>query len=368
MANISINNEYCQDIEESEVTAFFTPGLGVGGIERVFINYANILSREGYKIIYIVCQTSGELVSLLSPEVKLINLGCGRLSKCLFPLSKYLRHHNIKNIICANSATIIIQFAKILSRSRVRIIASQHNYINVDTTNYLERNILWSFYNHCHKVIAISNGIQQLLVSKGVDPSKTILIRNPIDFSSIRDMAKDSSIDIPNYDYFAFVGRLSKVKNLDLLIDSFSELQKRHSIRLIIIGDGPEKDKLAEKVKEMNLYDKIIFYGSVSNPYPLMSKAKFIALPSLSEAYPTVVVESLFLGKTVVSTPNPGASEILNYGEFGYISKDFSVACYSDMLHKALENPISSSYLTNIAISVYDPMIPIKGLIDLITK
>lgn len=353
---------------KSMITAFFTPGLGVGGIERVFINYANILSREGYKIIYIVCQTEGELVNLLSPQVELVNLGCGRLSKSVKPLSKYLKSHNIKNIVCANSATIVVQFAKIWSRSKVRVITSQHNHINVDTTNFLERHLLWSFYNQCYKVIAISYGIQKLLTSKGIRKAKTVLIRNPIDFSSIQKLAQDSKSKIPQYEYIAYIGRLSKVKNLDLLIDSFSELRKKHNINLLIIGDGPEKDILINKVRSLNLEENVLFYGSVSNPYPLMMNAKFIALSSLSEAYPTVVVESLFLGKTVVSTPNPGASEILNHGEFGYITKDFSILSYSKMLDKALQRPFPPSYLIKIAHSLYDPMISIKKLKDIISE
>lgn len=160
--------------------------------------------------------------------------------------------------------------------------------------------------------------------------------------------------NIPN-DYILFVGRLSKVKNIELLIRGFSQLPNKENLNLLILGDGPEYDSLNNLCENLNLGSYVIFGGSVKNPYPYMRKAKIVALSSESEAYPTVLLESLVLGKTIVSTPTNGAIEILHNGELGYISKSFELDDYADILKYSLENIIDENSLAKRAMDYYSP-------------
>lgn len=347
--------------------AFFTPGLGIGGIERVFINYGNLLATRGYEVDYLVCQTNGIFKELLSNNVRLRNLNCGQLRYSVASLARYLKENKPQYIMCANSATLFVYIAKMMSFSKVRIIASQHNHLDIDTKSYVDKKIIWYIYNRCYKVIAISGGIQDLLISKGVRKSKIIDIQNPIDLHKVCVQSNEYSVDFPFRNYILYVGRLSKVKNLGLLIESFNKIKKiTHDYKLIIAGEGSEENHLKDLVGQLNLESSVLFVGSILNPYPLIRRAKAIVLSSLSEAYPTILVESLALGKTIVSTPSPGALEILRHGELGYISDDFTTESFSKLLVKAIDKPFESSLLYKMSQNYYDPQLAIKKLITIL--
>jgi glycosyltransferase involved in cell wall biosynthesis len=117
------------------------------------------------------------------------------------------------------------------------------------------------------------------------------------------------------------------------------------NIKLVIIGDGAQKDNLTELTKELNLTNNIIFTGSLSNPYPYINDAEIVVVPSLSESFSIVIAESLALGKTVVSTPCEGPMEIIGH-EYGYISNSFTdPKILGDSILYAIDNKIDCNKL-----------------------
>lgn len=78
-----------------------------------------------------------------------------------------------------------------------------------------------------------------------------------------------------------------------------------------IVGDGPDREKLQELIKENNLTNTISLVGSKSNPYPYIKEADLFVLTSTWESYGMVVVESLILGTPVVAGDYPALKEIL---------------------------------------------------------
>ena len=112
---------------------------------------------------------------------------------------------------------------------------------------------------------------------------------------------------------FLFVGRLSKVKNLVLLINIFNELPEH---KLTIIGDGEEKENLKSIANE-----NIKFMASIDN-YKLQHEFNVndvFILPSISEPWGLVVEEALYFGLPVIVSERCGASELVSHGGNGYI-------------------------------------------------
>jgi len=90
----------------------------------------------------------------------------------------------------------------------------------------------------------------------------------------------------------------------------------------------------------------VILLGAMSNPFPLMKYAKLILSSSLSEALPTVFLESFALGKTVVATPTMGAIDLLRDGKLGYISDSLTgVDDFAKKINQAYDNPLEPSVL-----------------------
>lgn len=326
---------------------FFTPGLNIGGIEKVFITYANTLVSKGYRVGYVCCHEGGELEDLLSSDIEKYSLRNVRLLFSWIPLIKLLRNVSPDYLITGGDYPNIVSIIVSKFCPNLKCIVSQHNYLNIESKSVFKSCLIPFFYNKAYKIISVSNGISDFLLSMGIKKHKLITIYNPINVDEIIDKGNSDNLGIETKDdYLLYVGRLGIVKNLFLLIDVFKNIYKKNNnLNLLLVGAGPEEFKLKKYVSELGLEQNVLFIGALSNPFSIMKNARLILLTSLSEALPTVILESFVMGKTVVSTPTKGAVDLLDNGQYGYLSPDFSVQSFTIKVLEALKNPLEKDYL-----------------------
>jgi N-acetylgalactosamine-N,N'-diacetylbacillosaminyl-diphospho-undecaprenol 4-alpha-N-acetylgalactosaminyltransferase len=96
------------------------------------------------------------------------------------------------------------------------------------------------------------------------------------------------------------MGRLVKSKGCEDLIVSFSQLKTEH--HLVILGQGPDLEKLRKLALNKGVAEKVHFYGFLKNPYPVILKAEVYVLPSYLEGFPNALVEAMALSRPVLST------------------------------------------------------------------
>lgn len=329
---------------------FYTPSLNIGGIERVFVTYANALSRN-YAVCFVFGHDGGDLVKLLDNRVAVRSLGNVRLRQSFSRLINLINQEAPIYIVSGGEIpNMFCLLASFFSKSKAKNIFSHHNYFNVETKKSVSQLIIKLFYNRAYKIVSVSNGISSFLKDLGVNNDKILTLYNPINLEDIV-VKSHSRFKIPQKEYLVFVGRLNKVKNLFFLIESFQLVLEKHpELTLLLVGDGDLKNLLNNYIQQNGLINKVVLVGSVSNPYPYIANAKLLLLPSLSEALPTVILEAFSLGITVVSTPTNGAVDLLKNGTLGYISSSFNDSNeYSKLICQALDSPVSSSLLKNIA-------------------
>lgn len=332
--------------------AFFSPTLQIGGVERVFITIANQLVSD-YDITFILKYCDGSLKSLLSSEIRIVCTNTSHLRYILFPLTKVLWKYKFDYIFSGTPRTnLLLYISNLLAFNPSRIVTGQHNYLDVETSKFMHEKVLPYVFNSVYKTIAVSEDIRQMLIEIGVKRQKVITVHNPIDISEINQKSNEQCEPL-DFDYMVFVGRVREVKNLSLLINSFELFSRREpNAKLIIIGDGNQKEKLIHLTHNLGLEDKIIWKGSKENPYPYIKKSRLVVLSSFSEAFPMVVLESFCLGKTVLSTNNKGSRYILENGKYGYLADTFSdPIIFCEGMLKAWKNPISISVLKDHAIN-----------------
>lgn len=176
-----------------------------------------------------------------------------------------------------------------------------------------------SIYINAKQIIAVSKAIESKISTK-YQYNKVQTIYNPIDFDFIDSQLKpEINID---FKYILAVGNMNiDVKQFDYLIECYSKSTLPNSnIKLIIIGEGVLKSTYEKMVLSLNLVDKIIFKGSISNPFPYFKKALFTVLTSKNEGFPTVLLESLACKTPVVSFDcQSGPSEIIINNENGIL-------------------------------------------------
>lgn len=346
---------------------FFTPSLNIGGIERVFITYANKLCSK-YDVTYVCTHKNGNLTTLLDSKIFFHSLDKKRLRQSLFALTKYLIKESPDILITGgNIANCLCLFAIILSRRNIKLIMSHHNYFNVEQNNLLSKWLIKLFYNKANSIISVSHGITDFLIRQGINPHKICTIYNPIDIESIKIKSTNiSSHIIPTNNYIVSIGRLNKVKNIILMIDAYMIFHQKHpDVKLVIVGDGEERDNIIKHIEAHQIQSHVLLVGSTDNPYPYIYNSKLVLSTSLSEALPTVFLESLALGKTIVSTPTLGAIDILKKEQYGYLSSSLTeVEAFSNKITKAYNTPKSVDILQKEA-STYSIDKKIKELENL---
>ena len=179
-------------------------------------------------------------------------------------------------------------------------------------------------YLFANKIIVVSNGVKKDLVqiSEKLE-AKIKLIYNPLikkkkiklkNISSLRKKiwGKNTKFGILN------VGSLKTQKDHFNLIEAFSLLKFQKNCKLLIIGDGPLKNKLKKYVKSKNLDKEVIFIKFKPNLQKYYETADLFVSSSKWEGFSNVIAESLSYGLSVVSTNcKSGPSEILKKGKYG---------------------------------------------------
>ena len=331
--------------------AVFVPNFEINGPMTVCANYTNVLIKNGYLVDVIVANEKGSGKSMFPKQATIVNLGNVRVRHSIGKLRQYLKKTSASTLICFGDLSSFAGiFATFWLRKRINVIVSQHGFISdLDEqdlgflgkiTPFFKRKL----YPLANRIIAVSNGAFEDLKTHKISTEKISVIPNFVDKNHLLKLAEQPiSQELPK-DYIVFVGRLARVKNIQLLIDAF-ELIDDENLHLVVVGARHASPLHSPFAVRRSPNSCIHFLGEIPNVLPIIKQAKIVAIPSFSETLSMVAIEAATLGKTVVHTPNQGCLEI--FGSNGsYYSKTFDdPKDFAEQLEKALKNPIDSSVL-----------------------
>ncbi|MCK5740747.1 MAG: glycosyltransferase family 4 protein, partial [Chlorobi bacterium] len=174
------------------------------------------------------------------------------------------------------------------------------------------------FKKYPSAVIVNASNIKELLVqNKIIEPEKIKVIYNGYDFpDSIADFIE---ADLPKDKFmFAAAGRLTAQKGYDLLLRACVELNKtRNDYRVIVAGDGGEKEDYLKFIEENNLEDTVHLIGHISNVRGFLQSADAVLIPSRNEGIPNTLFEAWSLKKPVITSDAAGLPEAMRTMENG---------------------------------------------------
>lgn len=135
-----------------------------------------------------------------------------------------------------------------------------------------------------------------------------------------------------------YVGRFEKEKRLDILLNAFKEIKNEIiNAKLVLVGDGREKNNIENLIKKLDIKDVVILNTIEHDRMPeIMNCADVFALTSMYEGMPTVVLEALACGIPVVSTDVGDVHKVVKNGESGYIVKGRSIIEFKNGLLNVL--------------------------------
>ena len=356
---------------------FLAPSLTIGGAERVLVNLLKRLDYDRYEVTLCLFANYGVYFDELPKQIRVIHLFSSVfLSRVFTWIEKTvhtrvlidwvakatIREHYDVGICFSDGLltnTLVAtknQYAKLVTWVHSCYLAQSDlkaYYSNKDNVGRLLKNR----YDYVDRIVCVSkqslNEFNQICKCEG----KSEVIYNLFDSSTIMDKAKAF---VPHYDNgterirVVSIGRLVGVKKLDRLLEAKRILQDQGvDFALDIVGNGPEGDNLKAIVEKNNIND-VTFWGFQSNPYPFLANSDILALTSESEAFPTVLIEAMLLGKPVVATKCSGCVEITDGGKYGVLcehnAKDIAEKLKQILESKELRERLAASGRERLAV------------------
>ena len=182
-------------------------------------------------------------------------------------------------------------------------------------------------------VITVCNALRDEVVALGVEADRVVSLRNGVDLNLFRPTART-----PNAMFTLLaVGHLVPVKAQDLMIGALSLLP---DVRLVLAGDGPEREKLDNLARELKVADRVTFLGAVPQAQlrEHYGAADALVLSSSREGWANVLLESMACGTPVVASRVYGTPEVVASPEAGVLMGERSYQGVADAVNALRAN------------------------------
>jgi GalNAc-alpha-(1->4)-GalNAc-alpha-(1->3)-diNAcBac-PP-undecaprenol alpha-1,4-N-acetyl-D-galactosaminyltransferase len=318
--------------------AFIIYSLEMGGAERVISELANKFSEKKSKIFIILFSQKKPYFDLNS-NITLIHLPVlsdtssifikiNNTFKRFYFLRKVILENDITNIISftttINIYSLIVSFltpAKIIISERTDPLAHK-----IDSILVVLRKL---FYRFADKVV-IQNKVQYDFYSKYVNSEKLLIIPNPVK-KIVGNIYLNKEVNIIS------VGRLIKSKNHIELIMCFKDAEI--NCKLIIIGDGDQKETIVDFLKKNDLQNRVELLGSQKDVYKHLNPNCIFASTSLYEGFPNALIEAMNAGLNCIHYDCPsGINEIIEDDVNGYLIPLNSKEIFTQKLKEVYQN------------------------------
>ena len=326
---------------------------GAGGVERMVLNLVNAMAEKGVRLDLLLIKTHSSHLKELHPSINRIDLGTGHTLTSLPALVRYLKQSSPPCLLAAKDrAGRIAVIARALANAGQTRLGMR---LGTNLTAALAHKSPWRMrlrrlpirllYPRIDTIIAVSEGVRQDTLSvSGVDPAQVLVVRNPVITSGLETAA---SAPIPHpwleqHDTPVILGagRLTQQKDFPTLLRAFARLRKQRPCRLIILGEGRQRETLQTLAAELGVSDDLALPGFTPNPYVYMRHADLFVLSSRWEGSPNVLTEAMALGTPVVATDCPsGPVEVLDGGRLAPLVPVGDWQALADAMGETLDNP-----------------------------
>lgn len=148
------------------------------------------------------------------------------------------------------------------------------------------------------------------------------------------------------------ISNFRKVKRIPDIIKIFYNIQKEMPAKLMMVGDGPEKEKAEILCQELGIHDKVIFFGNSNEIDKILLLTDLFLLPSETESFGLAALEAMACGVPVISSNSGGLPEVNFDGFSGYLSNVGDVDEMASNAIKILKNDTVLNEFKNNALEV----------------
>lgn len=314
---------------------FLLRDLDNGGVERVVVSVAGRLAQLGWDVEILLFERKGDLLPHVPDGVRLSSLERPASFRgnplaawqVLTALKAHLAGTRPDVLVSAkeqcNLVAMLARGAK--DNPDVRVVLTRHVPLRArgatGASSFVTRSLYRLLHRRAEALVGVSDGVaadlRHLVPARA--RGKVHRIYNPVVDESFFDRAAGEPEDWPREasEVFVGVGRHTEEKGFDLLLRAFAGVAGAGR-RLVLVGDGPERQSLEALARELGIRDRVVFAGARANALPYIRRADCLVLPSRYEGFGLVIVEALALGTRVIAADCPvGPRELLAGGDRG---------------------------------------------------
>ena len=321
-----------------KVAYILTP-ISFGGSERVSLNYLKRADRESFDLYPILLIRPWEQDPFFAREISNLGYSCVKIPVAMRasrdPLRVLRAFTKIFVYARANSFDLIhthgyfadiccLPVARLL---KVPCISTCHGYINTDAKLRLYNRLDMVALRLSRRVFCVSSEIRNLLIECGIPVHNIRVMANAVEVKgegervkTLREITRKVFGVHDTEILLGFSGRLSVEKGIPVLLEALAELiHEGLPVKLMIIGDGPERSNINNSVASKGLKEHVIFTGFREDAQELLPALDFFILPSLTEGTPMALLEAMSWGLPVVATAVGEIPSIISTGKNGIL-------------------------------------------------
>lgn len=326
---------------------FVTHRFTVGGVESVFLNISRFLSDKKIILITMCDEYDSNLlaelpsnVTLFKKKVKSRNITVLSLLRIWFDVSTNIDLRNATIVNFSDTLSSLILSYLLKGKRKISWVHCNPNMLK-HSRSY--RMYLWVL-NRFSDVVSLCDRQKKILLS--ISPSlinKIKLCTNLVNVEKIKTL-KDIGLEDCSFigNYILMVARFDlRSKDFFTLIEAYSRLTPmlRNKYKLVLLGDGPDFERVLNFVQIRDLERNIIFPGADVNPYRWMKNASALVHSSCSEGFSLVLLEAMLCGLPIISSDcDAGPSDILAGGVYGRLFPVGDVDALVDAMSNVLED------------------------------
>lgn len=280
-----------------------------GGAERVTLTIAKLLWQKGNNVkIVIIGNREGEIRDFIPSffDVSFIKIS-NIWDFTTFKLVRLLKKQKPSVTFCS----LIYLNLRVIAASKyvggIKSIVRNNN--SIESAGFKNRLLMKLLYPLADEILLQTDEMKAEFISSKIRlaPTKIHVIFNPIDKDTIGEKASSINPFKLHTINYVYVGRIERVKGLDVLMFAFSKVLKRvPNAFLYIVGRIDSNHRYYQEIRQqvslLGLEGNVIWVGFSDNPYQYMRFADCVVLPSRREGLPNVILESMYLQTPVVVT------------------------------------------------------------------
>lgn len=348
--------------------ALVISSLSYGGAQRVLVLIAEGFHKKGYEVAVVTIDGIDKDFYTLSAGIQRVALDIAgnSLTSLHAVWNNLYRLWILRQVIYSLQPDVVISFLDIinimtslaLTQIKYPVIATEHCVPSLLSDQLVWERLRRITYPNLEKIVSVSQGVDSYF--DWLPKAKRTVIYNPIDPSALLQRTGKPTSDRlldgrassrEDTRTLIAMGRLTKQKGFDLLLQAFARLKDIHiEWTLTILGEGELRTELECLREKLGLSGQVRFPGVVKNPYEILRLADIFVMSSRFEGFGNVLIEAMACGLPVIATDCPcGPREIIRDGVDGILVPNKDVEALATAMDRLMSDEGERKRLSDCA-------------------